>query len=111
MIEPQFPAGYPPTVHGIEWAVRQWEPLEQGGQLKRIFHDVELKEDFDCFRVFVYAYIDPVLAEQLAGEPAFGTREAIERSLTAYLDNWRPVGIEFTIRVCLAPVGQRGPYR
>lgn len=111
-IEPQFPNGYPPTVSGIEWAVKQWEPLtDGGGRLMRIFHDVEIKEDFDCFRCFIYAFIDPVLAEQLAGEPDFGTREAIEKSLSYYLDNWRPIAIQFTTRVCLASPGERGPYR
>jgi hypothetical protein len=85
--------------------------LEQDGQPARLFHDAEVREDFDCFRVFIYAYIDPVLAEKLIGEPDFGTREAIESSLAFYLDNWRPIGIEFTVRVCLAAVGERGPYR
>lgn len=113
-IEPDYENDYPPTVHGITWAVRQWQPIVQYGELTRIFHDAQVEEgqNFTCH---ITALIEPAVLEELMRNEVegFTNEEAIAKELAGYLERWRPVCVLFDVRVLAIPNPLRKwrPYR
>lgn len=112
-VEPDYKCEYPPTVQGLAWAVKQWEPILQDDKPSRIFHDVRIEEG-ENFTCYITALIEPALLEGLMKNEVedFTSEEAIGRRLAEYLEQWRPVCVCFKVQVlALQPTGKAHPYR
>jgi hypothetical protein len=126
VIEPDFDGRYPPTRHGIYWAVRQWAPLYTDGREGpiplRIFHDAHVEEGIRDGHphVWITGLIWTESLERLQDcglcEEEFKNAESLAEMLGRYLDEFRPLGVPFEVRVLVVSraageVVSRGPYR
>lgn len=93
----------------LESALLRWAPVCQSDSNRtrefRVFHEVRIKEVYQR-SVSIKAFVAPEVADALAESDLQWSIEDLLRELRAYLEVRRPLTVEFTISIAIAPGGQ-----